>query len=117
MKWNKDTSHKLSDDETTHTADRLRSGLDRLDELYPVKTPSLEWFQQMTLAEKQRQRRKLMFDLSTFMCVAVAFLSIYFVASNHISLTYLIVVHVVMAILPTIALLKRRWRSGDELYK
>lgn len=116
MKRNKDRASHLTDGETEGTIEQLRSGLEQLDHLYPVNTPNLEWFQQMTSAEKKRLRLKLTYDLAIFWFVAVAFLSVYFVISNYLPVIYLVVVHVVIAVLPTIILLKRKWRSGDEPY-
>lgn len=117
MKRNKNKVKHLIDGETERTAEQLRSGLEHLDQLYPVNTPNLEWFEQMTLAEKKRLRRKLMYDLAIFWFVAVVLLSVYLVASNFIPAMYFVLLQVVVAVFPTIYLLSKGWRSRDEPYR
>lgn len=101
-------------DAAGQTIAKLRTGLDGLDQLYPVNTPDLEWFHQITVAEKQRLRKKFARDLLWFWIVAAALLSVYLVAFNHLPVRSIALVQVVATVLPIVALIGgRRWLAGD----
>lgn len=113
---NKDRSGNAGDEQLERTFEELRSGLDQIDRLYPVDTPDLDWFWQMTLAEKRRLRRKLIRDLTTFWLMATIFLSVYLIAVHHLPTVYIVVAQLVIAVLPTVILIKKgRW-TADEPY-
>lgn len=100
--------------EERETIEQLRSGLDRVDDLYPVDIPNLEWFQQMTLAEKRKLRRKWVRDLALFWLVAVAVLCVYLTVFQQLPIAYIAIVQIVAAVLPTVVLIKKRRGIGDD---
>jgi hypothetical protein len=54
--------------------DTLQEGLKMVDQM-PVYTPELQWFEQLVLAEQQKDRKRLIKDLSVFLLVALLIIS------------------------------------------
>lgn len=52
----------------------LQKGLGKMDS-FPIDTPSLQWFEQMVLNEKQLMKKRLAKDLAIFLMIALFVLS------------------------------------------
>lgn len=68
-------THAKLDEEDVLTVKQLKDGLEKWDQLNPVSTPNLQWFQHNVELEKKRIRKKQWKDLLTFIFVAVFVLS------------------------------------------
>ncbi|MDF2788789.1 MAG: hypothetical protein K0S80_1887 [Neobacillus sp.] len=53
---------------------KLQEGLSKVDQ-FPVYTPDLQWFENMVVTEKEKNRKKLMKELSLFFIIALFILS------------------------------------------
>jgi len=113
MKRHNRSINHLNNEDTELGTKKLISELDKLDNIYPVKTPNIEWFQQVVLVEKKQLRRKFIRELALFLIVALTLLSTYLVAFHHFPLV-VFVIQIVLTILPIIVLTKKRERIADE---
>ncbi len=53
----------------------VEQGLEMIENNVPVYTPNLEWFEHIVIEEKQKLRKKLIFDVATFAVVSLIILS------------------------------------------
>lgn len=53
---------------------KLQDGLSKVDQ-FPVYTPDLQWFENMVIMEKEKNKKKLMKELSLFLMIALFILS------------------------------------------
>jgi hypothetical protein len=60
----------------------IEEGLNTVDK-FPVYTPELQWFEHMVLAEQQKNRKKLIKDLSVFLLIALLIISGIIVSLYH----------------------------------
>lgn len=66
----------------------LQEGLNIIDE-FPVYTPELQWFEQMVLVEKHKNRKKLLRDLFVFLLVALLIISGIIVSLYHMPAVFI----------------------------
>lgn len=64
------------DDELLAVVKEIEHGLESVEQSSPVYTPDLAWFENMVVEEKQKLRKKLIFDIALFSVVAVLILSV-----------------------------------------
>lgn len=53
----------------------MEQGLDMIERNAPVYTPDLEWFENIVIEEKQKLRKKFIFDVVAFAVVSLLILS------------------------------------------
>lgn len=53
----------------------IEQGLDVIDQDITINTPNIEWFENLITEEKQKLKKKLIFDVSLFAIIALLILS------------------------------------------
>lgn len=67
--------NEFREDELFDVFKEIEQGLDLIDKNSPVYTPNLEWFENIVFEEKQKLRKKLIFDAAAFAVVSLLILS------------------------------------------
>lgn len=63
-------------DEERESVELIKMGLDILEDGIEVDTPSLEWFEQMVIAQHEIAKRKLFKEVISFLIVALIIVSL-----------------------------------------
>ncbi|MBY0123109.1 YxlC family protein [Bacillus sp. S/N-304-OC-R1] len=63
------------DEEFLFTMKEIQRGLDTVDQGINMNSPNIEWFENLVEEEKQKLKKKLIFDVSLFAIVALLILS------------------------------------------
>lgn len=66
----------LDDDELFVVVKEIEHSLDLVEQKVPVYTPDLAWFEHLVVEEKQKLRKKFIFDVVLFCIVAMFVLSV-----------------------------------------
>ncbi|MFD2172199.1 YxlC family protein [Tumebacillus lipolyticus] len=99
----------MSANDEQNTLDELNRGLRSLDDLHPVYTPDLQWFQAQILAEKKKLRRRLIQDLLLFWLVAAVIFTVTLTLFTQSKSLYLIL-QALATLVPAVWLLRARKR-------
>lgn len=105
--------HAVEEDEDKATVKNIVEGLEKVDQLNPVYTPNLQWFQQNIEVEKKKIRKKQWTDLLTFIAVAVFMLSVVVAVVYRQPILFLYFQLVGLVLLP-VALSKTRKKVSNE---
>ena len=68
---------------------QLIEGLDQLDHLNDVSTPTIQWFEQTIELEKKRIKKRIWLDLVSFIFVAICILTLVISITYHQPLFFL----------------------------
>jgi len=66
---------ELPEHELLAVMNEIEKGFESIERGSPVYTPNLEWFENLVIEEKQRLRKKLIFDVVAFAIVSIFILS------------------------------------------
>lgn len=110
------SASKATDATDRDVEQKLQSGLDWIERVYPIDTPGLEWFQHIVHVEKRRQRRDRFRDLGFFWLVAFVILSLYLIMVYRLPLNYFILIQILVAVLPILVSIRLVRRVGDETH-
>ena len=59
----------------SHVLMEVEQGLNMIEKNAPVYTPDLEWFENIVMEEKQKLKKKFIFDIAAFAIVSLLILS------------------------------------------
>jgi hypothetical protein len=65
-----------NDEEFTESLQFIQTGLDSLEEGVEFETPNIQWFEQMVADQKEELQKKLIKDVSIFVCIALIIVSV-----------------------------------------
>lgn len=81
----------ISKEDNEENIEKLRSEYDRMEEIIPVFTPDLYWFEQKIENVKKIERKKFLRDLLLFWLVAITIATMTILMVNQIPMIYIIV--------------------------
>jgi hypothetical protein len=78
------------DSELSSTVEELQQGLEQLEQLVPVFTPNLQWFESHVAEEKQRLRKQLLRELALFWLIALLLISLCYMLFTNAPTLYVV---------------------------
>ncbi len=88
--------HTTESDDQQQEINQLRSDLEQMDQLFPVFTPDLNWFEQQIEVTKKQARKKMIRDLVVFWIIAICIISFSALFINRTPVIYFILQIVAM---------------------
>lgn len=67
---------ELQDDELKKSIELIHMGLDSLDGGIDIETPSMDWFEQLVVEQKEVVRKKLWKEVTIFLSMALIIVSV-----------------------------------------
>lgn len=67
---------ELQDEDQAESIELIKMGLDILDDGIEVDTPSLEWFEQMVVVQKEATQKRFMKEVIIFLTIALIIVSV-----------------------------------------
>lgn len=66
----------------------IEQGFDAIDRGMNINTPNIEWFENLVAEEKQKLKKKLIFDVSLFAIIALFILSVILFALYSVPIVF-----------------------------
>ncbi|WP_289141941.1 YxlC family protein [uncultured Brevibacillus sp.] len=104
--------NKHPDEDNDQLYQKMREGLDELDELFPSATPDPAFFQSIVSETTKRTKKRIRYELLAFWCVALVVLSmLYFIQSQALIIYFLVQG---LSFLALVLILAKRWVGNHD---
>lgn len=80
------------------TVKELQQGLEQMEQVFPVFTPDLNWFEQKIEQTRKNSRKKLLQDLAIFWLIAISLVLVSFMLVYRTPIIYFVVQMVVLLV-------------------